>query len=195
MTVDNSRFSYGRPQWDMDRAELAAASTEVGDQVASKQDLESLLPDYGACRIGGAASVGTNQWLPFVTQIGTMRGCHLNENTEYGGIVLDKVGMWNITTRVQVGTGLAIADIEIRLETFDPDGVMVDRQYSRQSNSLGNMNISVDAAVVVDTPGYEVRVYSLNQGTGGEIRHTGNDGGSKLSAQYVYNGTLKLGGS
>lgn len=49
MSVDNSRFSYGRPQWDMDRGELAAASTEVGDQVASKQDLTGLAGVAGYC--------------------------------------------------------------------------------------------------------------------------------------------------
>ena len=47
MTVDNSRFSYYNPGEYLDRAALAAASTEVGAQVATQSDLEDLLPNYG----------------------------------------------------------------------------------------------------------------------------------------------------
>lgn len=47
MTVDNSRFSYYNPAEYLDRAALAAASTEVGAQVATQSDLEDLLPNYG----------------------------------------------------------------------------------------------------------------------------------------------------
>lgn len=194
MYGDSDRFSYGRPDWDLDRGALSSSSEEVGGKIASKTDLDSLLPLYGACRLGSSGIIEPNRWLPFVIQIGDMRGCHLNPNTDYGGLVLDTIGMWNATVRCQTGTGLAVADIEIRLETWSPDGVMVDRQTSRQSNSVGNMNISVDAAVIVDRPGYELRVYSANMGSGGEIRHSYANGFSKLSAQYVYNGTINLTG-
>lgn len=193
---DNSRFSYGRPQWDMDRAELSAASTAVGDQIATKQDLESLLPMYGALRVptDGSISAAPNRWVPFREQIGEMRGCSLTDE-DSGGIVLEAIGQWQVDCRLQVASAGLAAEVAIRLETFDPDGEMVDRQEITQTlGMLGNWPLYVDATVVVDEPGYLVRVYSLANVGASDIRHSYRQGTNILSAQYVYNGTLNLGG-
>ncbi|WP_312811044.1 hypothetical protein [Corynebacterium variabile] len=200
---DNTRFSFGRPQWDMDRAELEAASTEVGDKVASKQDLESLLPMSGFCRLAGTGTNVehlANKFLPFNVQKGPALGCEIHAED---GIVLNAIGMWEVKVRVlsAVSTLPAVAGYAVtRLETFDPDGNMVSREVGKVAGSgvtggYGQASITVSDNIVVDRPGYRTRVYVLT--TGGVI--TANwrqeEGTSLLSAQYVYNGTINLGGA
>lgn len=194
---DNTRFSFGRPQWDMDRDELVASSTEVGGQVASKKDLEALLPMYGAVRVPTDGSIPStpNRWVPFREQIGDMRGCRLT-GEDSGGIVLDEIGQWQVSCRLQVASMGLAAEVEIRLETFDPDGEMVDRQQIIQTlGMLGNWPLHIDATVVVDQPGYLVRVYSMATVGAADIRHSYVQGSNILAAQYVYNGTINLGGA
>lgn len=177
------------------RADTFGLRPDIYDALAGnmvkKTDLESLLPMSGACRIRNSGISNSNKWLPFTEQIGDMRGCHLSTNTEYGGIIFDRIGMWNVTCRVPVSAGVTfLGEVEIRLETWDPDGVMVDRQASSQPVNVGNFSVYVDASVIVDRPGYAVRVYSVSPGGPGDIRHTDAVGKSRLSAQYVYNGVF-----
>lgn len=198
MSVDNSRFSYGRPQWDMDRGELAAASTEVGDQVASKQDLSELLPDSGTMQIpSGTGTVLTGSgWLPFTEQVGDMKGCHASDSPDGGGIILDKVGQWEVKAITQASSGgiTVSAEAELRLEVWNPDGVFLKRGRARNTiGSLGNTSMFTFTKVIVDRPGYLVRCYGLSTGVGNATWGSGE--GSVLSADYVYNGAVNFGGA
>ena len=105
MSVDNSRFSYGRPQWDMDRGELAASSTEVGDQVASKQDLTGLAGVAGYCTARPAADASPSAvvWK----QDDAAKGAHFETGLAgptgfSSGIVIDRPGVWMVNARLSL---------------------------------------------------------------------------------------------
>lgn len=200
MSVDSSRFSYGRPQWDMDRGELAAASTEVGDQVASKQDLSALLPNSGACVMPpSSGNVSGSRFMPFSESVGDPRGCVISTED---GIILNAIGRWDVrcmsmtTVSKVAGSG---SYGEVRLELFAPDGTFISRKSSRLVLdgivfSTGTHNVRLDMNVVVDKPGYRVRVYQWKNSLDA-IETSSSRDYNELSATYVYNGTPNFGGA
>lgn len=196
---DNSRFSYGKPDWDLDRGAIAAASTEVGGQVASKQDLESLLPDSGACVMPGSGKIVGSRFLPFNQEIGTSKGCEVSSED---GIILNKVGRWQVSAATWTLADKAVfsgAIGEIRLELFDPEGNFIKRRSGRLKIdgvvlSSAYENISLTMNCDVDRPGYRVRVYQFQGGTDRISSDQGSEF-SELSAQYVYNGQVNFGGA
>lgn len=189
MSVDNSRFSYGRPQWDMDRGELAAASTEVGDQVASKQDLSALLPNYGAVTCSASGSFA-NAFMPFDTADGEMKGCYLA--TSKNGITLNAVGMWECKVNARAwSNALVPANSILRLELFDDSDAFVKRREMTVVSAISSgQQVSVFQSFIVPRPGFTVRAYAMSDGGSQWARQE-----AFMSAQYVYNGTPNFGGA
>ena len=187
---------WSTPSAQFDDGMALSIGEDVGDATASKQDLDALLPMSGTVIIDSSlgSSVGSNRWLPLTEQVGEMRGCNLSPDPTSGGIVLNEIGQWDVSFRCQVAaTGIVAPENEIRLETWF-DGNMVDRQYSIVTLGMaGNWNLSVDATVIVDEPGYWVRVYTIvNGGVAADVRHSTKKGASRMKAQYVYNGTPRF---
>jgi len=130
-----------------------------------------------------------NQFLPLRKEIGQARGCEISSED---GIILNAIGMWDVTFNCSVELASGNDGLELRLECFDADGNMVSRAAA-QKKVFTTLGIGVDAtpmyvfdSVVVDEPGYRVRVYSLNNG---QAQYYMADGWNKLQARYVYNGT------
>lgn len=192
---DNSRFSYGQPLWDPDRGEIASTSEEVGGQVTSKQDLDSLLPNYGVRHIDAASNAGGSKFLDFTKSNVVPRGCSYPSGD---GITLDTVGLWRVScttstmAAMYAATGSGTA--QIRLELFDPDGTFVRRRTGvvNAGGAILSQNtnvVSVSMLVEIDKPGYSIRVYQL-QGSAQGVESLKGEENSELAAQYVYNGAF-----
>lgn len=183
------------------RADTFGLRPDIYDALAGNMvkqtDLGSLLPNSGSCFLPqGAASLqtGGQRFLPFTVPNGTQRGCEVSSED---GLILNAIGMW----RVEVATRSIMENVagnggssELRLEVFDPDGNFVRRRIY-YLNAGGIVLISsVEHPhcwlnVVVDRPGYRVRVFQLLSNATG-MRTWNSSEYTELFAQYVYNGTL-----
>ncbi|WP_010120126.1 hypothetical protein [Corynebacterium nuruki] len=190
--------SWDTPSAQFDDGRMLSIGSDVGDATASKKDLEDLLPMSGYCQIDGAGNPWTgargfaNQFLPLTKKLGESRGCEISSED---GIILNAVGQWRVEFNCTVEMASGTNALELRLEVFDPDGNLHSRAAAGKK-VFTTLGIGVDSSslyvfdnVVVDRPGYRVRVYSLNNG---QAQYYMADGWNKLGAQYVYNGTPRF---
>lgn len=188
--VDNSRFSYYNPGEYLDRASLAVASTEVGSQVATRSDLEDLLPDYGERFMPEQGGVSGSRFLPFTSSTVTPRGC---EYPTEDGIILNTIGLWEVscmTSTIVSVTSFFNTYGWIRLELFDPEGTRVKRKEGGiYTTGLGTASNIVNLSMMVAVPeaGYRVRVYQWKDSVN-TISSSSGESSSTLSAQYIYKG-------
>ena len=193
-----SKF-WGTPSNQFDDGMALSIGEDVGDATASKQDLDSLMPMSGSCYLPQGDSktqTGGQRFLPFNVANGDSRGCEVSSED---GLILNEVGMW----RVEVSTKTIVEQIvgsgasgEIRLELFDPDGSFVRRRIFGLNAAGIAFSNSVDYShcwmnVIVDRPGYRVRVYQYMSNASG-MRTWNSSEFTELFAQYVYNGTPRF---
>ena len=158
----------------------------LSGNMVKKTDLDSLLPNYGACTAPKASGGVSNTWFPFTQPIGDMKGCHLYEG-DGGGIVLDVVGMWECITNIYVvNTGIIPGNATSKIELWSPEGQFVERQISRAIVG-GNSGFPMvtQRAFVVDNPGYVIRSY-VEKDSSISFSMVRNE--SFMSASYKYKG-------
>lgn len=179
---DNSRFSYGKPQWDMDRGELAAASTEVGNATGRAVDVLRLMDllNYGSvfCPIVGArdmARTGAGK-LPFTEFVGYHRATSIRDG---GGVTFEVAGTWDIRVKVTGGFysfsyagSVSYTDTYIEVNVHRPDGTVFSKDSSYMPDNFFDASAiiaggatyrkstcSFSASVQVPEPGYYVTVW------------------------------------
>lgn len=193
---NHGRFAYQTPQGQFDRGELDDTGAMVGGELTSKSDLEALLPMSGYCELSWTDgwnndTTFANQFIPLNSQVGDTLGCEIDPED---GIILNAAGMWRTEFFANFSINTVSDTAETRLELFDPDDNFVQRTKIRMAALSGaavglqRTPIYVFDNVVVDRPGYRVRVYAVtNNG-----QYNTEPGAIRLGAQYVYNGTPRF---
>lgn len=137
---------------------LGKAVKEGQLELNNRVDLLSPIQDYGSLYIpSGDRELKGAQTLPFIAQIGPMRGCR-----QYGnGIMLLDKGLWDIRAQVTFSWVRTIVmgqqDIPVILKVFTPDGELFSSQRSC-SNSGGVNTQTIVSSVVVPDSGYYIEV-------------------------------------
>ena len=147
-------------------------------------DLLSPLLDYGSAFIDPANRVHGTGYAVFSRQLGPMRGCELITDSQGGIRLLDK-GLWDIRVHLTADGIVQIssnAPFRYELRVFTPSGTLFSRQIFH-ANDMDPLTGTVVSSVVVDEPGYRVRVYVLKMASGRGV--LGGPAWSRLAVQHL----------
>lgn len=168
----------------------------VGEQFRDGQaelnrrtDLLSPLLDYGSAYMGNLAGWDVTGTMPFRTQIGPMRGCHL----EADGIRLEDKGLWDIRAQLTAEAVFIVTGrMEWRVVVRTPQGGIYSVQSATVTSSA-QLTQTLVSSVVVPGPGYLVQVELTSIGIGRAI--LGGPRWNRLVVQHISRGEAGATGS
>lgn len=154
------------------------------EDLTDRTDLLSPLLDYGSAFIDPDNRVHGTGYAVFSRQLGPMRGCELITDSQGGIRLLDK-GLWDIRVHLTADGIVQIssnAPFRYELRVFTPSGVLFSRQIFH-ANDMDPLTGTVVSSVVVDEPGYRVRVYVLKMASRRGV--LGGPAWSRLAVQHI----------
>lgn len=161
-----------------------ASQTYRDGQEALNQrtDLLSPLLDYGSAYMGSLTGWDTTGIMPFRTQIGPMRGCHLEQD----GIRLEDEGLWDIRAQLTAEAVLIVTGkMEWRVIVRNPQGGVHSTQRATVTSS-NQLTQTLVSSVVVPGPGYLVQVEMISLGLGRTV--LGGPAWNRLTVQHISRG-------
>lgn len=152
------------------------------EALTRRTDLLSPLLDYGSAYMGNLSGFDVTGVMPFRTQIGPMRGCHLDAD----GIRLEDKGLWDIRAQLTAETVFIVTGrMEWRVVVKNPQGGIYSIQRATVTSS-SRLTQTLVSSVVVPEPGYLVQVELTSLGVGRTI--LGGPAWNRLVVQHISRG-------
>jgi len=107
---------------------------------------------------------------------------------------MNVIGLWRVevTVTTMVNPGSSAAAANVILQVFNADGSLTDEMAglaAAPANVTSYNTITLQRYVIVDTPGFYVRVYQqITSGNPTVVTSYVGQRNSSLSAEYIYKG-------